>query len=57
MSAEEVEEIVDLVLFGDIHETPLYAVIDLIDINLNEMDVEAEVRACIAATIRRKYGG
>lgn len=57
MSVEEVEELVDLILFGDIHETPLYAVIDKIDINTREMDEEAETRAAIAATIRRKYGG
>ncbi len=62
MSPEEVEELVDFILYGDIHEAGFDLVSDQIgdeDVNCAArlMNDEEYTRTAIAASIRQKYGG
>jgi hypothetical protein len=62
MSPEEVEELVDFILFGDIHEAPFDLIIDKIGgDNVNQaarlLNDEEYTRTAIAASIRQQYGG
>ena len=62
MSPEETEELVDFILYGDIHEAPFDLVTDKIGgDNVNyaarQMNDEEYTRTAIAASIRQKYGG
>lgn len=51
------DEILDLILFGDIYEQPLSIIEDKINIdNENDFDKEQFIRACIAATIKERFG-
>jgi predicted Fe-S protein YdhL (DUF1289 family) len=55
MTFEEVEQLVDFILFGDIHEAGIDLVVDKIDFNQHPLDKEQELRCHIAASIRQRY--
>lgn len=61
MQKAELEEIIDCVLFEDIHEAPFSLIEDKIRPDYAEAtdysrhDTEALTRVAIAATLRRKY--
>lgn len=56
MQRAEIEEIIDLILWDDIHETPLDLIRDKIDTRQAEsLPDEAYTRVSIAATLRKKY--
>lgn len=62
MSPEEVEKLVDFILYGDIYEAPFDLITDKIgEDNVNfaarNMDDEEYTRTAIAASIRQQYGG
>lgn len=62
MKNSEVHELVDLILFGDVHEAPWSYLDGLIQdelitkpIHIGDLNDEEEVRISIAATIMQKY--
>lgn len=56
MQRAEIEEIIDLILWGDIHEAPLSLIKDKIDTRKAEsLPDEAYTRVAMAATLRQKY--
>ena len=56
---DEVDELIDLILFGDIHETGWNNLKGLIQDDLlsgkEKMDEEAKTRVAIASTIMERY--
>ena len=56
MQKAELEEVIDLILWGDVHETPLDRIKDKIDVRTAEsLPDEAYTKVAIAATLRERY--